>query len=272
MNTLPLVSVIMPVYNGEAYLKEAIESMLSQTYASFEFIIIDDGSTDDTATIIQSFAAKDQRIVMINNEINLGLTKSLNKGIKLVRGEFVARMDADDVSWPDRIGNQVNFLINNPDHVCVGSDTDLINIAGKKIGMVRLPHADCIHDYIRKRNCFVHGTLMVKLSALLKIGGYDENYQLAQDYRLLLRLAHEGKLGNVDKVLYSLRKRGDSLSVRQFFKQCYFTALAKTQDQMLPVIFNKLYKPMLIKNYFYSFFIIYKAGVPAVMRILKIIK
>lgn len=272
MSELPLVSVVMAVYNGGVYLKEAIESILSQTYTKFEFIIINDGSSDDTAKVIKSFSEKDQRVIIVNNENNFGLTKSLNKGIKLVRGEFVARMDADDVSLSNRLEEQVNFLKKNTDYVCVGSNVDLINAKGKKTGTVKLPEMAFIPNYLKKRNCFVHGTLMFRSSALSKVGGYDENYQLAQDYELLLRLSNEGKLGNIDGVLYMLRERGGSLSAQKFLKQCYFTALAKTQNQLRLNRSNRLSGLTFLKNYFYSFLIIYKAGIPAVLRFLKIIK
>ncbi len=272
MSELPLVSVVMAVYNGSAYLEEAIESILSQTYAKFEFIIINDGSSDDTTNVIKSFSEKDQRIIILNNEHNLGLTKSLNKGVNLAHGEFIARMDADDVSLSNRLKEQVDFLIKNADYVCVGSNVDLINAEGKKTGTVKLPEIAFIPNYLKKRNCFVHGTLMFRSSALPKVGGYDENYQLAQDYELLLRLSNDGQLGNIDRVLYRLRERRGSLSAQKFLKQCYFTALAKTQNQLRLNQSSRLSGLMFAKNYFYSFFIIYKAGIPTVLRLLKIIK
>ena len=103
----PKVSVVMSAYNGERYLREAVESILNQTFNDFEFIIIDDGSTNSTGQILSSYAAQDPRIVLIRNRENIGLTKSLNKGLALARGEYIARMDADDVSLPNRFSEQV---------------------------------------------------------------------------------------------------------------------------------------------------------------------
>jgi len=115
----PKISVIMSVYNGEKYLREAIESILNQTFRDFEFIIINDGSTDKTSEILSSY--NDPRIVIINNKRNIGLTKSLNKGLKMVKGEYIARQDADDVSLPERLERMVNFLDMNRDVGLLGS-------------------------------------------------------------------------------------------------------------------------------------------------------
>jgi len=108
----PKVTVLMPVYNGEKYLNEAIDSILGQTFKDFKFLIINDGSTDGTADILKSY--KDSRIKVTNNEKNIGLTKSLNKGLKMAKSEYIARMDADDISLPTRLQKQVEFMDSHP--------------------------------------------------------------------------------------------------------------------------------------------------------------
>ena len=138
---LPLVSVIMSVYNGEKYLVQAIDSILNQTYQNFEFIIIDDCSTDNSSHILQEYAKKDSRIKIIKKEKNIGIKgfiENLNLGISIAEGKYIARMDADDISLPERFQKQVTFLENNPEIFMVGAQIDFINekneIIGEKAG------------------------------------------------------------------------------------------------------------------------------------------
>ncbi|TNE70794.1 glycosyltransferase family 2 protein, partial [bacterium] len=112
----PVITCLMSVYNGEEFLREAMDSILDQTYTNFEFLIINDGSTDDTVPIIESY--DDPRIRLIHNEVNIGLTKSLNKGIGLAKGEYIARMDADDISLPERFERQIEVLLNSKIDIC----------------------------------------------------------------------------------------------------------------------------------------------------------
>jgi len=127
MKDEPLISVVMPVYNTEKFVAEAIESILAQTFTDFEIIIIDDCSTDKSWQIIQDFSEKDQRIVTIQNSENQGLARSLNKGLKIAKGQFIARMDADDISMPQRFEIQLDFLKNHPDVGVVGSTVKFIH-------------------------------------------------------------------------------------------------------------------------------------------------
>jgi glycosyltransferase involved in cell wall biosynthesis len=134
---MPRISVVMSVYNGEKYLRQAIESILQQTYTDFEFIIIDDGSTDSSREIIQSY--DDKRIRLVINEQNIGLTKSLNKGIRLAKGEFIARMDADDISLPQRFEKQVAYLDSHPEVGVLGTYANIIDHRGKIINNIIFP-------------------------------------------------------------------------------------------------------------------------------------
>ena len=119
--TAPMVSVLMAVYNAEKYLTEAVESILVQTFADFEFLIIDDGSVDGSAAILEDYAESDERVKVIHNSENLGLTKSLNIGLKLTQGKFIARIDADDVAVPERFEKQITFMDDHPDIGVCGS-------------------------------------------------------------------------------------------------------------------------------------------------------
>ncbi len=193
----------MSVYNGERYLNEAVDSILGQTFADFEFLIIDDASTDKTSEILRSY--DDPRIRVVTNEENLGLTKSLNKGLTLARGEYIARMDADDVSLPERLEAQVEFMEHNP-HVCVcGSWVEIIgHNAG---GTWRYPtdgnEIQCRHLF----ECSIaHPSAVIKKeylnqSQLL----YDITFKRSQDYDLWVRISAVYPLANIGKVLLKHR-------------------------------------------------------------------
>jgi len=133
----PKVTVLMPVYNGERYLNEAVDSILGQTFTDFEFLIIDDASTDKTPEILRSY--DDPRIRVVTNEENLGLSKSLNKGLALARGEFIARMDADDVSYPYRLQVQHEFMTQHPGAGVIGSWAEYIDRKGEIVHRYRAP-------------------------------------------------------------------------------------------------------------------------------------
>ncbi len=184
---MPKVSVIMPVYNGEKYLKESIDSILCQTIRDFEFIIIDDGSTDSTGEIIKSY--KDPRIVYIKNEKNLGISRSLNKAIEVASGEYIARMDADDISLPNRLKKQINCLSKNKNiGVCASS----IIVFGNG--------QEYIRTFSRKNNylktdmlfscCLAHPTVMIRASVMKKNHlCYNSEFDGMEDYELWIRLA-----------------------------------------------------------------------------------
>ncbi|MDD4353774.1 MAG: glycosyltransferase family A protein, partial [Candidatus Nanoarchaeia archaeon] len=132
------ISVIMSAYNTERYIAEAIESILNQTFKDFEFIIIDDGSTDDSLKIIKRYVKKDRRIKLIHNKKNIGLTKSLNKGLKIAKGQYIARMDADDISLPQRFQIQYDFLEKNKDIFLIGTTAFLIDDKGDRLGRAHI--------------------------------------------------------------------------------------------------------------------------------------
>ena len=197
----PKISVVMSVWNGEKYLREAIESILNQTFTDFEFLIVNDGSTDSSFEIIQGY--QDERIWVINNEKNIGLTKSLNKAIKQARGEYIARQDADDVSLPDRFEQQVEYFEEHPEVALLGTSAYKIDEQGKVLGRVIVPAKP--GGNLLKGNQFNHGSTMLKREAVDRLGGYNELFRYVQDYELWLRMAKHYGVSNLTQILYKLR-------------------------------------------------------------------
>lgn len=206
------VSVLTSVYNGEKYLKEAIESILSQTFSDFEFIIVNDNSTDSSLEIIKSF--KDDRINLVENKENLGLTKSLNKGLKLAKGDYIARMDADDISEPTRFEKQVKVLEENPEYTVVGSNMVLINENGEILEDMIYPQTPEENlGNIFFANTIVHSSAMFRREFVLKLGGYNEEYKKSQDYDLWLSIIENGgQLYNIQEYLLKYRTHSDSIT------------------------------------------------------------
>lgn len=209
---MPKVTVLMAVYNGECYIQEAIGSILSQTFDDFEFLIINDGSTDSTRKIICSY--NDPRIRLVDNDQNFGLTRSLNNGLKLAEGEFIARIDADDVSDSERLAKQVAFLETHPDVALVGTWYKEIDAQGKPISDGNLP---CDYTQIRWHLLFycpfVHSAVMLRKSPVLeKIGFYNEALSYSMDYELWLRIARELPVANLDEYLVRLRVNPHSMT------------------------------------------------------------
>ncbi|MFC1862380.1 glycosyltransferase [Thermodesulfobacteriota bacterium] len=211
-NKIPKVTVLMPVYNGENYLGEAINSILNQSFREFEFLIIDDGSTDETNNIIASF--KDRRIRIIENNGNIGLIASLNKGIDLAKGEFIARMDADDISLPDRLEKQIDFMNNHTDVGVLGTGFQIIDSNGIKYGLpLSFPTN---HDFLQWSMYFyspiVHPSVMMNKVIIREIGGYSSLYVHAEDYDLWIRASEVTKTSNLEDNLLLLRKYGDNIT------------------------------------------------------------
>ncbi|HIK38766.1 MAG: glycosyltransferase [Geminocystis sp.] len=208
-----LVSVVMPVYNGEKYLEEAVESILAQSLPDFELIIINDGSTDKSLEILESLYKKDSRIKLLNNVRNRGIVDCLNKGIKQARGKYIARMDADDIAIKERLERQLKFLENNPEYVAVGCRVLAIDAEGLPIK----PFGDCFtHEEIDKGNLrgvgsmIIHPAAVIRRESLEKVGGY-RHYSHAEDLDLFLRLAEIGKLANLPEILLKYRLHVDSI-------------------------------------------------------------
>ena len=156
-----LISVVMAVYNGESCVDDAIKSILNQTFKDFEFIIVDDGSSDNSYNIIKSYASRDKRIKIIRNLVNLGLTKSLNKAILLSKGTYIARQDDDDISLPNRLEYQIKFLQENPDYAFCGCNGILKQ---NKAELLKSFSLEEIKRNLIKKNCFAHPSIIIRRS------------------------------------------------------------------------------------------------------------
>lgn len=198
---LPLVSIIMPVYNAESFLTESINSILKQTYTNFEFIIVDDCSTDDSFEVIGSF--KDKRIIVFKNKKNSGISESLNLGIKNAKGKYIARMDADDISHPSRIEKQISFLEKNKDYVLCASNYHILNNNFK----VKTPKTDeAIRVMLLKACCIAHPTVVLRVNMLNKYNFiYKKELEPTEDYNFWISLIKKGKFYNLQEDLLGYR-------------------------------------------------------------------
>jgi glycosyltransferase involved in cell wall biosynthesis len=211
------LSVILPVYNAQRYIAAAVESILNQTYGDFELIIINDGSTDHTLGILEQYARKDGRINLISRP-NTGYVVALNEGIDLARGQFIARMDADDISLPERFEKQLAFLRDNPGHVLVGSAVAQMDASGMVIGPmadVCFGHAAIDYALLRRGWPVVHPAVMMRTEAVRKVGKYRPDYCPNEDHDLFLKLAEVGRLDNVPELLLHYRKHEQSQSFQK---------------------------------------------------------
>jgi len=202
------VTVLMSVYNSDQYLDQAINSILAQTYKDFEFIIIDDGSTDQSIEICKRFAKTDSRIRFIEYGKNLGLPKSLNKGILLAKGKYIARQDADDYSAPNRLELQLNFAKENDWVDVIGSDCYVIDLLGNVVYQDVSFSAcrDHKESLLKHRALFPHGSAFVKKEKLLEVGLYDIRFYYVQDGELWLRMiSKNAKIHVVKELLYYYR-------------------------------------------------------------------
>ncbi len=205
----------MPVYNSELYIREAIDSILNQTFSDFEFIIIDDASTDKSVEIIQSYT--DSRIQLIVKPQNSGYTNSLNYGLKIAKGEYIARMDSDDISLPTRFEKQVAYLDRNPDVVLCGANYTII---GTDNVYKLTENNDEIQMYFITDNCIAHPVVMLRNSVLKKYAIlYDVTKEPAEDFDLWVRLFNYGKLHNLQEVLLNYRVHEQQVSNIQSEKQ-----------------------------------------------------
>lgn len=202
----------MAVHNGEKYITEAIDSILGQTYCNFEFIIINDASTDKTKDILNSYS--DKRIRIINNNHNIGLTKSLNKGLLEANGEYIARMDADDIALPERFEMQHKFLDQNKDIMCIGGMTEIIDNSNNKTGSKRvISDPDEIRFRLLLANQIAHPTSMFRKNVIHDVGAYNNHYKYAQDFELWSRLTLHGyKICNLNKTLIRYRFHNESIT------------------------------------------------------------
>jgi len=212
----PRITVLMSVFNGEKYIRQAILSILNQTFKDFEFLIINDGSTDRTPQILRSY--KDSRIKLYNNRENKGLTRSLNIGLRIAKGKYIARMDADDISHPERLEKQISTIVKDRE---IGMVTSWID----EFGLIKKPS-----DYFMRvrtyntpeeifytllfHNCIAHSTVLFRKDLVLSLNGYAADYEQSQDYNLWVKISRISKILKIKEALVARRSHRDTISAR----------------------------------------------------------
>ncbi|NQV00083.1 MAG: glycosyltransferase [Parcubacteria group bacterium] len=223
----PKMSVIMSVYDGERYLAESIESILNQTFSDLEFIIIDDGSIGNSLNIIKEYQRKDSRIKIIINKTNIGLTKSLNRGIKLAQGRYIARQDTDDVSLPQRLAKQYSFLEKNKDILLCGTNFDYIDERGNVLQRksdIFPTSFNSLKKILPTKNCLIHASITFRNNDIY----YRDKFYYAQDYDLYLNIiSQKCKISNLPNKLVLYRLDPDAISVTHKTSQKKFSEIAR---------------------------------------------
>jgi hypothetical protein len=215
-----LVSVLLPVWNGERFLATAIDSITAQTYHAFELLIIDDGSTDGSAAIVRARAGHDPRIVLLERP-HAGIADALNAGIAAARGVYLARMDADDSAAPTRLARQVAHLDAHPGCVAVGSAIEVIDADGVSLGIMRFPagHAAILGALIGGGTGLAHPSVVMRRTAVVDAGGYRDRFFPSEDLDLWLRLRHYGEFENLADPLLRYRRHQAAVGVRERGRQ-----------------------------------------------------
>lgn len=222
-NTQPLISVLMPVYNAGEFLVEAIESILAQTYENWELLAVDGGSKDNSLEILKKYTRKDSRIKIIQNGNHQGIGHSLNLAIPQTKGDYIARMDADDISLPNRFEEQIKLLEKNPHLVACGGQAEMIDEKSQVFAEKRFPtDPKVLRQMIMKMIPLQHPILMARAKVLKKYR-YLENLPTAEDVDMLFYLLSNGDLGNVNKTIYQYRKADNSNAYQNVKKTFYIT-------------------------------------------------
>jgi glycosyltransferase involved in cell wall biosynthesis len=225
---VPRVTVVMAAYNAGRFLRYAIDSILCQSFSDFEVLLIDDGSTDDTRAIVQSY--RDARLRLLGNDRNRGVVYTRNRGLELADGAYVAPMDADDVAHHERLERQVAFLDSHPDIAMVGTWVNMIDEQGNPFLILRSPtDSQTIYETLLDYNTFFHSSVMFRKHAVLAVGGYRGSADLAQDWDLWLRLSEQYALANLDEVLLDYRVHGMQRSLRMLGAQRKYANLYRRQ-------------------------------------------
>lgn len=212
LNLSPKISVLLPVYNGAQYLHRSIDSVLNQTFGDFELIIINDGSSDNSESVVKFFA--DDRIQYFSQE-NQGLAATLNRGIRLAKGKYIARQDQDDISFPNRFSEQINFLDSHEETVMVGSSAEIWVDNKKTSRVLEHPCSDAeVRCGLLFRNYFVHSSVFIRRVILQELGGYstDPQRQPPEDYELWSRVMRKYKVANIKQPLLAYHEVGGSMS------------------------------------------------------------
>ena len=247
LNMDKLVSILLPSYNGVSRIRGAIKSVLDQSYVGWELLVLDDGSKDNLKGVVEGFTKNEPRIRYIKNDINLGIQKTLNKGLKEARGEYIARIDDDD-AWADKdkLKKQIEFLEKNKDYVLVGTGVIEVDEKGKELFRYLVPESDKeIRNKILGKNCFVHSSVVIRKTSVMNLGGYSESVETfhIEDYDLWLKLGTVGELANLPLYAVLFTAREDSISSRnkvdQFKK---ILKLIKNYKNTYPHYYGSLFR------------------------------
>ncbi len=223
----PTITILMPAYNAEKYIKEAIDSVLNQTYTNFELIVVDDGSTDKTLQIVSAY--EDARIQLICIKHG-GVSKALNEGLAIAKGKYIARFDSDDLCYPNRLERQFQFMEKHPDYVVIGTDADYMLEDGNYLFQF-----SCIghtHEEIERKlffYCpFIHSSVMYRKDSVLEVGGYSLLAHNFEDYFLWIKLIQHGKLCNLPESLISVRFNPASVTIDERWRGKRFRYLKRS--------------------------------------------
>jgi len=242
----PTITVLLSVYNAESYVDIAIESILKQTFTDFELIAIDDCSVDKSWDIVQQYAKLDNRVIAKRNKDNLGGCKTLNEGLKLAKGKYIARLDNDDWCYPDRLEKQFNFLEAHPDVGILGGVMEIMNQHGEVTAQRKYNTSDQeIRNNIFRYSPFSHPLVMIRKSILDKVGFYNPIFAPADDYELYFRIGEVSKFANLPDIILRYRVISSSITFMQTKKMELATINVRNQYSKNPnynfSCFDKIY-------------------------------
>jgi len=239
-----VVSVLLSTYNDISTIESAVNSVLNQTYDNFEFIIVNDASTDATAEVLNKFSENDRRITVYSNIKNMGLTRSLNRGLTHCTGVYIARIDADDLWHKDKLGEQLDYMFDHPECALLGTAYEEIDCYGKYFRASTVPlftNDGDLRSSMARFNPFFHSSVIVRKDIIESLNGYDERCKYAQDYNLWVRIAEKHNLANLPKVLAYRRITAGNISVR------------KERQQRISALRSKVLAIKLLNNNFLSY-------------------
>ncbi|RJF76578.1 glycosyltransferase [Rhodopseudomonas palustris] len=222
----PEVSVILPVRDGERWLREAIGSVLAQTLTDLELLVIDDGSSDTTPAILAELRASDPRLVVLRQQRD-GLVAALNRGLDKAGAPLIARLDADDVALPERLARQCAYMRAHPDVVLLGGWAEIIDEHGAPRGRQMRPNPANARETLAKKSPFIHPTVMFRAEVARRVGGYRATFEAGEDYDFWLRLADIGEIAILPELLIRYREHGGSVTRTRELRQIYSARLAK---------------------------------------------
>jgi len=249
---MPKISIITSVYNGEVFLSKAIESVLSQTFTDFEFLIYNDGSTDNSLNIIKSFS--DQRIKVINYQKNIGYIYRLNEGLKIAKGKYIARIDADDFWAKTKLEKQIKAFNQNKDLVFAATDFYKIDKSGNTISIVKNSKYKNLKNHILKKNLICHSSILFKKRNCFLVGLYNENIKYTEDYHCWIKILSKYNGIILPEILTYYRISSNQISFKKRKSQVYYTLKTKFIGFKL-INFKLIYLPYLLYD-------LYRLSVP----------